>query len=292
MCESVHIFFTGKERFLCLPNSTLNQTGVTLGQGAYGDVVEVEYKGKCYAAKKYRMSEAVNNLGAFSREHEILARIRHPNIVPYYGICKLASDKSTVIVMERMDKNLNIFLRDELKFDEKCQILHDIAKGLHHLHSQEPAIIHRDLTAGNVLLTSNGVAKISDFGNSRMVDLFATPELLTSSPGTLDSMPPEALEGGEYDDKLDIFSYGHLAIHIIIRNRPHPLLRPTYPVGGRLLPRTEVQRRQRYLDIVKKVLSGDEHPLYLIIVQCLQDEPSLRPNCEVIISNDVFRCVK
>ena len=277
-------FFTGKERFICLPNSTLDQTGVTLGQGAYGDVVEVEYKGKYYAAKKYRMSEAVNNLGAFSREHEILARIRHPNIVPYYGICKLASDKSTVIVMERMDKNLNIFLRDELKFDEKCQILHDIAKGLHHLHSQEPAIIHRDLTAGNVLLTSNGVAKISDFGNSRMVDLFATPELLTSSPGTLDSMPPEALEGGEYDDKLDIFSYGHLAIHIIIQRRPHPLLRPVYTVGGKYVPRTEVERRQRYLGQVKsKLEGGGQNPLFILLIRCLQNEPHPRPTCKDIL---------
>ena len=283
----MHIFFTGKERFLCLPNSTLNQTGVTLGQGAYGDVVEVEYKGKCYAAKKYRMSEAVNNLGAFSREHEILARIRHPNIVPYYGICKLASDKSTVIVMERMDKNLNIFLRDELKFDEKCQILHDIAKGLHHLHSQDPAIIHRDLTAGNVLLNRNGDAKISDFGNSRIVDLHGTPELLTTTPGTPDYMPPEA-ESEAYNDKLDVFSYGHLAIHIIIARRPSKLLSSTYSVNGILAARNEVQRRHKYLKEASKALDrGEQHPLYLTIVKCLHNEPHDRPSCKDIISNGI-----
>ena len=260
-----------------------------LGQGAYGDVLEVEYKGKCYAAKKYRLTGANGNLGAFSREHEILARIRHPNIVPYYGICKLASDKSTVIVMEKMDKNLTTYLRVEVTLDEKHRILHDIAKGLHHLHSQKPAIIHRDLTAGNVLLASNGVAKISDFGNSRMVDLYATPELLTSSPGTLDYMPPEAMEGGEYDDRLDIFSYGHLAIHIIIRARPHPLLRATYTVAKKLIPRTEVERRQRYLDQVKSNLENkDEHPLYGLIVRCLQDEPDLRPSCRDILK-DYFK---
>ena len=286
------------EKELRLPNTVVNTTGKVLGQGTYGDVLEVQYKGKIFAAKKYRFMSNDSKrsmLGAFGREHEILALIRHPNIVPYYGICKLPPpDNSTVMVMERLEMNVTTYLECNklIELDRKIKILFDVINGLKHLHSQNPAIIHRDLTAGNVLLNSKGVAKISDFGNSRMVDLNATPELLTSNPGTLDYMPPEALEGGEYDDRLDIFSYGHLAIHIIIQNRPHPLLRPTYPVGGRLLPRTEVERRLRYLTRVKTILSGDEHPLYLIIVQCLQDEPSLRPNCEVIISNDVFRCVQ
>ncbi|CAI8019243.1 Receptor-type tyrosine-protein phosphatase alpha [Geodia barretti] len=83
--------------------------------------------------------------------------------------------------------------------------------GLQHLHQQKPAIIHRDLTANNVLL-KNGVAKIGDFGNSRIVDL-KTSEPLTTRPGTIDYMPPEAMEGGLYNEKLDIFSYSHLVIH-------------------------------------------------------------------------------
>ena len=266
------------------PNTTVNQTGVVLGQGAYGDVLEVEYRGKVYAAKKYRVTGGSASLGAFSREHDILARIRHPNIVPYYGICKLATDKSTVIVMERMDKNLTSFLRVCITLGVKTRILTDVAEGLHHLHSQTPAIIHRDLTAGNVLLDSHGAAKISDFGNSRMVDLYGTPELLTSSPGTLDYMPPEAMEGGEYDDRLDVFSFGHLSIHVIIQRRPHPLLRGTYKVAGKLIGRTEVERRQRYLDQVKSVLEGGEsHPLYHLIISCLKDEPSQRPSSGEIL---------
>ena len=191
-----------------------------LGRGAYGDVLEVEYKGRIYAAKKYRSTPVIVSIGALSREHEILTRIQHPNIVPYYGVCKLSTDKSTVVVMERMDKNLDSFLRKSLA--RKIAVLNDVAKGMHHMHSQSPAIIHRDLTAGNVLLDSNGTAKVSDFGNSRLIDL---TEIFTSNPGTLDHMPPEALEGELYNTKLDVFSFGHLSIHAIIRHRPHPLLR-------------------------------------------------------------------
>jgi serine/threonine protein kinase len=287
-----------------LPNTNVNPTGHILGQGAYGDVLEVEYKGKIYAAKKYRTVKVHSLLGgslhpllggslhsllgAFAREHDIMTRIRHPNLVPYYGICKLAGDRSTVIIMERLEMNLGTFLGVNMQFERKVQILNDVVQGLHHLHSQRPAIIHRDLTASNVLLNANGTAKISDFGNSRMVD-WATPELLTSDPGTLDYMPPEALEGGEYNDKLDIFSFGHLSIHVIIQCRPHPLLRNTRREAGRLIPQTEVERRQRYLDEVKsKLIGGESHPLYSLIISCLEDELSQRPSAADILRHSPF----
>ena len=270
----------------------MHPTGTVLGHGSYGDVLEVEYREKKYAAKKYRHVGEKNLIGLFGREHEILARIRHRNIVPYYGICTLFPDNATVIVMKRMEMNLSVFLEDKNNVDlplrRKLQLLFHVARGLHHLHTQRPAIIHRDLTATNVLLNSKGVAKIGDFGNSRMVDLSTTPELLTSNPGTLDYMPQEALEGGAYSTSLDIFSFGHLTIFVVIQHRPHPLLRHTYPKHGKLIPRTEVERRQVYLDEMKLKLGGDKHKLYSITLNCLQDDPDMRPSCEVILNSGIF----
>ena len=272
--------------FFQLPNCTVNPTGHILGFGSYGEVVEVEYKGDVYAAKKYRHVEPRHLIGIFGREHQILARIRHPNIVPYYGICTLADDNATVIVMEKMDMNLSKFLEDEENINvtlvQKFKILHDVAKGLNHLHTRKPAIIHRDLTATNILLNSRPVAKIGDFGNSRMVDISATPELLTSNPGTLDYMPPEAIEGA-YNEKVDIFSFGHLSIYAVIQHRPHPLLRATYRERGKLIPRTEVERRQIYTQEAISKLGGEEHSFFQIIFQCLQDEPDNRPSCSEIL---------
>ena len=268
------------------PTCIVNPTGVMLGHGAYGVVLEVEYKGKVYAAKKYRITDS----DAFSREQDILATIRHPNIVPYYGVCRLAPDRTTVIVMERMDINLYRYLTDnkDITLVKKFYILSDVAKGLDHLHSQKPAIIHRDLTAGNVLLNRRGVAKISDFGNSIMIDLRSTPEILTSTPGTLDYMPPEALDGNEYTTRLDVFSYGHLAIHIIIQRGPHPLQRHTYKKAGRLMARTEVERRDVYINEVELKLGGKQHPFFTVITKCLQDEPTDRPSCAKILKCSVF----
>lgn len=278
---------------MLLPSTSVHPTGYMLGQGAYSDVLEVEYKGKKYAAKQYRimlLTKFPDFSGAFSREHEILTRISHPNIVSYFGICKLATytqDNSTVIVMERMRNNLTNFIKENrcMSLEKKMRILLDIANGLNHLHTRTPAIIHRDLTATNVLLDCNGTAKISDFGNSRIVDIYATPELLTSRPGTSDYMPPEAMEGGDYNEKLDIFSFSHLSIYILLQTRPHKLLRHAYVHEGRRNARTEVERRQHYLDKVKLMLRGGEsNPMYNLIIECLQDEAHLRPSSAKVVS--------
>ena len=270
-----------------LPNCRVYPTGKPLGFGSYGEVLEVEYRGKKYAAKKYRHAEQTKLFRVFGREHEILAAIRHPNIVPYFGICQLDGDGSSVIVMEKLEMNLATYIKDRdnvnLPMVQKFQVLSHIAQGLNHLHCQRPAIIHRDLTATNVLLDSRGVAKIGDFGNSRMVDFNVTPEIMTSNPGTLDYMPPEALEGGVYNQKLDVFSFGHLAIYTIIQHRPHPILGPKYREHGKLVPRTEVERRHVYIEEVTTKLGNKEHPFIPIIVSCLQDEPDHRPSCPDIL---------
>ena len=96
-------------------------------------------------------------------------------------------------------------------------MLEDVSRGLLYLHKHTPQIIHRDLTAKNVLLTSSLVAKITDFGNSRIVNLQPgqLARTLSRLPGTLVYMPPEALEASSrYGPILDIFSFGHLALFV------------------------------------------------------------------------------
>ena len=233
-------------------------------------------KEKKYAAKKYRYGN-VGMLKPFGREIEILMEIKHRNIVSYFGLCNLGRGGPPVLVMEKLDTNLSTFLEQKsIPLSRKFRLLHDVACGLTHLHTHKPAIIHRDLTATNVLLDSKGIAKIADFGNSRMVDLKATPDLMTSNPGTLEYMPPEALEGNAYDENIDVFSYGHLAIHTIIQRRPHPLLRSVYMEAGHRLARSEVERRVDYMNEVIKHLQKN-HPFINVINRCLQDDPKDRP---------------
>ena len=159
-------------------------------------------------------------------------------------------------------------------------ILNDTASGLDYLHSQTPAIIHRDLTAKNVLLDSQLRAKIADFGNSRIMDLYpeATPETLTSLPGTLEYMPPEA-QGGSvaYDSSLDVFSFGHLSLFTVTQTPVRPLLPPTYcDSSGKLCARSEVKRRERSMEAAEQLLS-ENHSLLTLIKLCLHNNPAQRP---------------
>ena len=257
-----------------------------MGNGAYGDVFEVKHNGKVYAAKKYRSSTSPSNMKAFGQEIQVFHQIRHPNIVSYFGLCRIRKDSeqsSTALLMERMEKNLKEYLKEGkiILLPTKFRILRDVASGLHHLHSRHPAIIHRDLTANNILLTSDGVAKIGDFGNSRIIDLCSNSDPLTSKPGALDYMPQEAL-GDTYTEKLDIFSYGNLAIHIFIQDRPK-LLPYNYTKKGKRIARSEVERREQHLESLKEKLGGDRHPFYILLIQCLDDEPEKRPGCEMIL---------
>ena len=82
-------------------------------------------------------------------------------------------------------------------------MLEDVARGLLYLHKHNPQIVHRVLTARNILLTSL-VAKITDLGNSRISML--PGETMTRLPGTLTYMPPEALQtDARYGHSIDTY---------------------------------------------------------------------------------------
>ena len=146
-----------------------------------------------------------------------MSDLRHPNITQFLGVCFLPNCQLPVLVMERLDGSLDDLLETvpNIPLALKRSILEDVARGLLYLHTHDHQIIHRDLTAKNVLLTSSLVAKITDLGNSRIVNLQPgqLAQTLSRLPGTLVYMPPEALTAASrYGPSLDVFSFGHLVL--------------------------------------------------------------------------------
>ena len=264
-------------------------TGRQLGAGAYGSVEQVKIEGTTYAAKRFRVEiykSPNESHEKFFAELRILCSIRHPNIVQYHCVCFLPNSKSPALVMEQLQTNLHDYLSyANLSLNAKVSILHDIAGGLAYLHNHKPAVIHRDLTARNVLLNSDRVAKISDFGNSRIIDVdpACSSEFISTShvPGTTIYMPPEASsDHAKFNKKLDIFSFGHLALFTATQVLPYNLL-PVYD-DDKSCYRSELERRQKYIDQLEQKLGGD-HDLIKLIKQCLHNSPKMRPTADDII---------
>ena len=155
----------------------------------------------------------------------------------------------------------------------QISILGNVALGLAYLHGHAPPVIHRDLTANNVLLTSNMTAKIGDLGVARMIELKPSRSLhLTQAPGTTAYMPPEALAlQPNYNTKIDSFSFGVLVVHLSSHEWPIPG-EAVKVSGSNLIPVSEAARRQRYLDLM-----GKENCLLPLVLQCLQNDANLRP---------------
>ena len=210
----------------------------------------------------------------------MMTQLHHPNVVQCKGVSLLANQILPVLLMERLMSSLHAYLLDthnsNLPLEKKISILHDVASGLAYLHSHIPAIIHRDLTATNVLLDSELKAKIADFGNSRIMDLDpeASPEKFTSLPGTLEYMLPEA-QSANYDPSLDVFSFGHLALFTITQAPVRPLLSFSYSDSQGLHIRSEVKRRREFVEKAEQLVS--ETSLVTVIKQCLHNNPALRP---------------
>ncbi len=153
----------------------------------------------------------------YQRECQLMAGLRHPNITLFLGLCFLERSELPLLVMERLEMSVDDLLdcAPNIPFAVKISILTDTGSGLVYLHGRGPPIVHRDLTARNILLTSSLTAKITDMGNSRMITLKPTQLAQTLSKNTV-YMPPEALnESHRYGPSLDVFSFGHLALYIL-----------------------------------------------------------------------------
>ena len=269
-----------------------------LGRGAYGKVFTVDHLGLPCAAKEIH-SLLIDGVGleekkaikdGFIRECYHSSLIRHPNIVQFMGVYydKPSDDSDPrtdlpIMVMELMDTSLTSFIeknQSKIAIKTKLSILHDVSLGLSHLHGRRPAVIHRDLSSNNVLLTSHHVAKISDLGTAKMIradsKLKHTKSRLTTAPGTLHFMPPEALDEKDpvYGTPVDIFSFGGIALHLFGEEWPTPSSHiKRDPNNKQMVLVSEVERRQQYLD----KMTMEAAVLKETVMRCLDVDPDQRP---------------
>ncbi len=253
-----------------------------LGKGAFGVVFKGTYRSEICAVKillheailmqaNIPLSKSEKASKAFDNEYEILKSLHHQHVVQYLSTAKHPISGSTILVVELMDCSLRSYLSslNEESLTSECEISlsKDMACGLAYIHSN--LIIHRDLCGDNVLLKLTQpvpVAKISDFGMSRLYDPSKLSSTLTAIGHRRGYLPPEAfrLEEEKYDNSLDVFSLGVVMVQIVRK------LETINAVADRSLHVAQIPRT---------------HKLRKLIDSCLQVDtrrPSARDICESI----------
>lgn len=146
-----------------------------------------------------------------------LRQLRHPNTIEYKG-CYLR-ESTAWLVMEYCVGSASDIIevhKKPLHEDEIAAICDGVLSGLSYLHSL--GRIHRDIKAGNILLTDCGVVKLADFGSA------AIKCPANSFVGTPYWMAPEvilAMDEGQYDGKVDVWSLGITCIELAERKPPY-----------------------------------------------------------------------
>ena len=160
------------------------------------------------------INKATSDPKKWFEECKLMSSLRHPHITQFLGI-SFSSPKTPlpILVMELLETSLHTLLEDMpgLPLSLKCSVLKDVASGLLYLHEGvqgAPPLVHQDLHAGNVLLTSSLVAKITDVGLSYITDL---------KPPRSVYMPPQ-LEIPQGTD-FDIYYFGILVLFTLLQVR-------------------------------------------------------------------------
>ncbi len=262
-----------------------------IGRGGYGEVFRGTLGLRPVAVKKIYdilIDAARENKQAlehiveeFRRECELLKAAKHPNVVEFIGVFNQGEgEESALLVMELMEQTLEQLLRDNrgtLSTEKQIAICMQVVSGLLFLHQHAPQILHRDLTAKNVLMTKDGnIAKISDFGQAKFRPT-SVQYLTTRTPGTVLYMPPEALvDKPHFTDKGDIFSLGVLMLQVATQDPPS---------CGLVIREGQAEVERRAADLSRLPAN---HPLRPLILQCLQDDPAKRPSCSEVLSHLLF----
>jgi tetratricopeptide (TPR) repeat protein/predicted Ser/Thr protein kinase len=198
------------------PGQTLGRYEILreIGRGGFGVVYEARDRelGRLVAVKTVRARRHdPQHAATLKQEAEAAAQLNHPNIVTLHDAGQ--ADGTAFLVMERLrGETLEARLeRGSLPAREAVRIAAEVARGLAHAHAA--GVLHRDLKPSNVLLTTDGAAKILDFGLSRVFGSGSGEK-----GGTPGYMAPEQWRGEADDERTDLFALG-VMLHQMLSGR-------------------------------------------------------------------------
>ncbi|RXH82032.1 hypothetical protein DVH24_036373 [Malus domestica] len=218
--------FTFKEMKVATQNF---DTSMQLGRGGYGKVYKGVLSDNTAVAIKRAEEGSLQGQKEFLTEIELLSRVHHRNLVSLVGYCDEEGEQ--MLVYEFMPNGtlhdwLWVKAKGSLDFTMRLRIALGSAKGILYLHTEaNPPIFHRDIKASNILLDSNLVAKVADFGLSRPAppqddEGTGSSYVSTVVRGTPGYVDPEYFLTNKLTDKSDVYSLGIVFLELLTGDQP------------------------------------------------------------------------
>jgi serine/threonine protein kinase len=293
-----------------------------IGRGGMGSVwlatrSDNEFKKQVAIKLVKRGMDTQEILRRFRLERQVLAGLTHPNIAALIDGGS-TPDGLPYLMMEyvegiRIDRYCE---QHKSTITERLKLFGDVCGAVQYAHGN--LVVHRDLKAGNILVTAEGIPKLLDFGIAKLIrtefDTLAAAETrLELRPMTLDYASPEQVRGEAITTATDVYSLGVLLYKLLTEKSPYGLaarsdsslrkaiceqepLKPSavvltdekavIPDATQKIDLTQEETREKARRRLQKKLAGD---LDMIVLMALRKEPSRRYASVEQFSEDIRR---
>lgn len=250
-----------------------------VGQGGYGLVYRGHNKSTRapVAIKVINLEKADDDFEDIQQEITILASMRHPHIVEYFGSFTNNNGELWIIMEYLNGGSCRDVLDLKILFPEECAIfvLQQLFLALRYLHSDMR--VHRDIKAANMMLHSSGTMKLVDFGVSAQMSHRATKHTFVGTPFWI---APEVIKGFGYNHKADIWSAGITIIELLTGSPPYVELDPLKVLH--LIPKAK-----------PPTLDGNySKALKELTAKCLVKDAKDRPDIPELLKLKIFQKVE
>ncbi|XP_060186631.1 receptor-like cytosolic serine/threonine-protein kinase RBK1 [Lycium barbarum] len=263
-------------------------SGKLIGQGGHAEVYKGRLSdGQVVAVKKITKKEKndEDKVDDFLSEMGIIAHINHPNAAKLIGY---SADGGLYLVLQYLPHgslgSLIHGAEERLDWEIRYKVAVGVAEGLLYLHCDcQKRIIHRDITASNILLTEDYEPQISDFGLAKWLPEKWVHHVVSPIEGTFGYMAPEYFMHGIVNEKTDVFAFGVLLLELITGRRAVDSYQKSLVLWAKpLLQKNSIKE-------IADPRLGDDYDVVemkramFAALSCLHHLPDIRPNMKKVV---------
>jgi len=262
-----------------------------IGEGAFAQVFRgrVRKTNEKVAIKLLDMDKVDSSFNELGGEVLVMRRLDHPNLTKVYSAFTVGSvlwivQPLGIASCYTVIKKSNLFpqgIKDEILL---ATILSKVLKGLAYFHEQ--GMVHRDIKAGNILLSNCGEVKLCDFGVSGTLFENGIQKKRRTITGTLHWMAPEIFQGTGHDTKADIWSFAITAMELAFGRPPYESSDPMKVMF------TILEKDPPTLASYKEKKHSFSGGFASMLSKCLRKNPKKRPTAKKLLTHRFFRRAK